>query len=272
MIRGLFFDLDGTLLNGQKCLSPANAAALQACRAKGLQLFLATARPPLLERMLGWEPAVLQLFDGGVYCNGACIQLERQTRYIHLPPSVVDACMDAAAAYPGLNIALQMEQGRHAFRYPLADFAYAPWGLEPPDVVPIGKDCAGHTIKILLFYENLVDSVTPLPPSLASSLEALCRPHAQFYWTDQGKVIQMTGRQASKYHAIEWIRQQRHWQPDEIAVFGDDQNDVPMLAAYENSVAMADGCKAARQAARFVTRSHEEDGVAYGLSQLLHLL
>ena len=45
-----------------------------------------------------------------------------------------------------------------------------------------------------------------------------------------------------------------------------------MLAAYENSVAMADGCKAARQAARFVTRSHEEDGVAYGLSQLLHLL
>ena len=128
-----------------------------------LQLFLATARPPLLERMLGWGPAVLQLFDGGVYCNGACIQLERQTRYIHLPPSVVDACMDAAAAYPGLNIALQMEQGRHAFRYPLADFAYAPWGLEPPDVVPIGKDCAGHTIKILLFYENLVDSVTPCP-------------------------------------------------------------------------------------------------------------
>ena len=183
----VFFDLDGTLLNGQKCLSPANAAALQACRAKGLQLFLATARPPLLERMLGWGPAVLQLFDGGVYCNGACIQLKRQTRYIHLPPSVVDACMDAAAAYPGLNIALQMEQGRHAFRYPLADFAYAPWGLEPPDVVPIGKDCAGHTIKILLFYENLVDSVTPLPPSLASSLEALCRPHAQFYWTDQGK-------------------------------------------------------------------------------------
>ena len=59
MIRGLFFDLDGTLLNGQKCLSPANAAALQACRAKGLQLFLATARPPLLERMLGWGPAVL---------------------------------------------------------------------------------------------------------------------------------------------------------------------------------------------------------------------
>ena len=76
-----------------------------------------------------------------------------------------------------------------------------------------------------------------------------------------GKVIQMTGRQASKYHAIEWIRQQRHWQPDEIiAVFGDDQNDVPMLAAYENSVAMADGCKAARQAARFVTRSHEKTG------------
>jgi len=46
----MFFDLDGTLLNHQKTVSPLTGKALKTCKERGVKLFVATARPPLLGR------------------------------------------------------------------------------------------------------------------------------------------------------------------------------------------------------------------------------
>ena len=66
MIKALFFDLDGTLLTSEKTLARSTREALRACRKKGISLFIATARAPLLETMLGWTEIELNLFDGGI--------------------------------------------------------------------------------------------------------------------------------------------------------------------------------------------------------------
>lgn len=63
IIRALFFDLAGTLLTSEKTLAPSTREALRACREKGISLFIATARTPLLETMLGWTEAELNFFD-----------------------------------------------------------------------------------------------------------------------------------------------------------------------------------------------------------------
>ena len=54
MIKAVFFDLDGTLLSDRKTISPVNRKALRHLREKGIKVFLATARSPMLDRMLGW--------------------------------------------------------------------------------------------------------------------------------------------------------------------------------------------------------------------------
>lgn len=61
-----FFDLDGILLSCKK-LTGRTLSALRACRKSGILLFVATARPPILGRMLGWTEEKQGLFDGGVY-------------------------------------------------------------------------------------------------------------------------------------------------------------------------------------------------------------
>lgn len=48
---------------------------------------------------------------------------------------------------------------------------------------------------------------------------------------------------------------------------GDNNNNVSMLSFADLSVAIANGSKAAKQAADFVTKSNVADGVAYAISK-----
>ena len=73
----------------------------------------------------------------------------------------------------------------------------------------------------------------------------------------------------SKLTGVEAIRTALGLAEDEIAVFGDDLNDLPMLARYPVSVAMGNAVPEARAAASLVTRSCDEDGVAQALDKLV---
>lgn len=81
MIKALFLDLDGTLLNSERIISRQTRLTLEKCKESGIKLFIATARPPLLDRMLLWDENTLSLFDGGAYYNGGCIEIEEQKDY-----------------------------------------------------------------------------------------------------------------------------------------------------------------------------------------------
>ena len=54
---------------------------------------------------------------------------------------------------------------------------------------------------------------------------------------------------------------------DECMVFGDGDNDISMLSAFRNSVAMGNGTEGARAAASFVTKDIDEGGVPYALER-----
>ena len=71
MIKAIFFDLDGTLLNSKKIIPQSAVTMLKTCRERNIKLFIATARTPDLDKSLGWNVEILSLFDGGVFCNGA---------------------------------------------------------------------------------------------------------------------------------------------------------------------------------------------------------
>lgn len=272
MIKAIFFDLDRTLLNSRKEIPDSAKSALAECKCRGIKLFIATARPPILDGMLDWGDEEFSLFDGGIYCNGGCIEIDKNIFYTYIPSNIVLYCAEAVKKYEGLNIALQMKNEKHAFNNPLDDFAYDIWGIKKADTVKITSDCAAQTVKILIYYENMVDIVSNLPIELIEDLQEYCDKKVSFCLTDSGKIIQITAKTATKYNAAERVRKHFGFLTEEIAVFGDDMNDIEMLRGYDNSVAMGNADEQVKAIAGFVTKSNDDDGIAYAISDLLNII
>ncbi len=188
MIRALFFDLDGTLLTSDKRLSSATRQALKKLHARGLRLYVATGRSPSLDRTLGWSEADLALFDGGVYSNGACVLQGGQARWAYIAPEAVQACIRLARKHSA-HLSLHMADGGHAFNFALPESVRSPWGVNDSNIFPLDDAAARQAVKLLLFHENLVDSVTPLPPALLTGLQHAVGEGVSLYLTDQGRTI-----------------------------------------------------------------------------------
>lgn len=57
--------------------------------------------------------------------------------------------------------------------------------------------------------------------------------------------------------------------PEEVMVFGDEKNDIPMFDFAGQAVAMGNGSAAAKAHADYVTDSNDEDGIANALQKLV---
>ena len=270
-MKALFFDLDGTLLDSGKKIPASAAAALMAARAKGVKVFVCTGRSLRVEKMLGWTTE-MQLFDGGVYCNGACICLDGETKYVCIEPEAVRAVLAEVSRYEGVHVSLNGEGADHAFNFDPPESMMGPWGMKPEDIHPLDDAAIGHCTKMLVFYKELVNSTRPLPEDLFPCLQARCGGTATMYLTDQGATIQIVSRESSKRAGIERVRQALGIQPEELAVFGDDLNDLEMIRAYPVSVAMGNAVGEVKAAAKYVTRANDEGGIAHALKEILHII
>ena len=270
-MKALFFDLDGTLLDSSKKIPASAAEALMAARAKGVKVFVCTGRSLRVEKMLGWTTE-MQLFDGGVYCNGACICLDGETKYVCIEPEAVRAVLAEVSRHEGVHVSLNGEGADHAFNFDPPESMMGPWGMKPEDIHPLDDVAINHCTKMLVFYKELVNSTCPLPEDLFPRLQEKCGDRATMYLTDQGATIQIVSRESSKRAGIERVRQALGIQPEELAVFGDDLNDLEMIRAYPVSVAMGNAVGEVKAAAKYFTRANDDAGIEYALKEILHII
>lgn len=270
-MKALFFDLDGTLLDSGKKIPASAAEALLAARAKGVKVFVCTGRSLRVEKMLGWTTE-MQLFDGGVYCNGACICLNGETKYVFIEPEAVRAVLAEVGRHEGVHVSLNGEGADHAFNFDPPESMMGPWGMKPEDIHPLDDAAISHCTKMLVFYKELVNSNRKLPEDLFPSLQARCGDQATMYLTDQGATIQIVSRESSKREGIEKVRRALGFAADEIAVFGDDLNDLEMIGAYPVSIAMGNAVEAVKSAAKYVTLDNDKGGIAHALKDILHII
>ncbi len=271
-MKALFFDLDGTLLDSMKRIPDSAVEALRAAQAKGVRVYLASARSPRLGETLGWTAREFDLFDGGVYSNGGYVEAAGQGRYAFIDPQAVRGCVEAVSRTGDIHLSLHSPGHGYTLNFPLTETLKKSWGITEENLRPLDAHTMSRTAKMLVFRRELVGETEPLPTALWRELSAICEGRARCYLTDQGASVQITSLEAGKLVAIRSIQAEMSWADEEIAVFGDDVNDLEMITAYPVSVAMGNGVEAVKSAAKYVTLPNDEGGIAHALKHILHIL
>ena len=269
-VKALAVDVDGTLLSSRGTALPQTVEGLRQCAKQGLVIYLATAR---LRRLIFRDGEtsgdVSFLKEGGVFYNGAtaCDPVTGERTHWPIPGPLMSEIvgrMEERGA--GLQIALQFEERHHSFRLPISDADLRGWGFRRHELVPFDEAQGWDCSKIVAFGEG---------PEVQAAYNCLITRFSHeltVFRSDQGSVLQVTSSQATKETALRHLLGARGISEEEIIVFGDDTPDVGMLRAFPHSVAMGNASPSVKEAATHVTRSNDEDGIAYALRDYFGLL
>lgn len=268
-IRFLALDLDGTLTDSLKRITPRTLQALQAVREQGVTLIIASGRP-----VAGIAPIVelLRLRETGGYAlayNGGEVTDLRTAECLFrrtLPHDVLpEICHEAQClnlpllSYRGRNIITEHPSDPYILRNSainhmpvegVADLSEALLSLpEPP-------------VKCLLTGapEHLERGEARLRAVFGERLE-VCRSTPYF--------LEIVAKGVSKAGGISVILRRHAASPENLMACGDADNDFTMIQFAGIGVAMANATDRLKAAAQFITKSNDEDGVAYAIEQLL---
>ncbi len=263
-------DLDGTLLNSNKELTPGNLAALQRAAEAGFCIV------PTTGRFYGGMPQVIRQLPFVRYAitiNGAEVadlttgqviykaeipweQAVKIMEFLDNEPVIYD-CFQANAAYmTGAQKALvdTMASSPH-YRKMLHELRQ-----NVPELKAFLRERAMDVQKIQFF--------TNLPQRRLELMEAL--PQAFDNIIVSSSVIdnvEINQKDAHKGAALQALAAHLGVPRERTLAFGDGLNDLTMLRDAGIGIAMANACPEAKEIACAITASNDEDGVAQGIDQ-----
>ena len=259
--RALAFDLDGTLLVGEQ-LPPANRDALRAVRDAGYRIIIATAR---------WKEAALAIAaqagveDPVIACSGA---------QVHDPGLGADVFDERLPAEFAQALYALCNQERCIATVTVGERVWIKLDGEPdPALIP----------PPMRWTPRLELSGNDLPRIAAvqgSRVGARIRGELQERFSDKvnvfdsvgptGKVIlTITAKNATKGAALHAACAHLGIPPSAAVAFGDAENDLALFAAAGAAVAMGQASAEVKAAATYVSRPHDQGGVAHAIEILL---
>ena len=261
--RAIALDLDGTLTNHEKVVTPKTREALLKAAAKGAVIILASGRPTY-----GIEPVA------------ECLELNKQGGYI--------------LSYNGGNI-VNAKTGEKLFSQFLPDevipelYAYAEENghallgyagneiiTEMPDDQYVKEESRINKMNIRK-VENLFEAMEPHPTKLLMTGDPTLMLKAEEKLVEKlgdrmdifrsaPFFLELVPKGIDKAKSLTRLLTKINLTPADLIAFGDGYNDLSMLKLAGMGVAMENAAPEVRAEADYVTLSNEEDGVAAALT------
>lgn len=248
-MKAAFFDIDGTLVSFRTHRIPQSAInAIGRLRQRGVKVFIATGRPrPFIDNLGELE------YDGIISVNGASCRMEDGTVISSVPVDKVDLvrlmdyCKDTPIpiAFATDDTAfLNMDSAEVTDVFSLLH-------IPKPVIRPIEHCLDVNVMQVIAFFSaeqerHIMDNV------LTGCVSH--RWHSSF--TD------VIAKGNSKSTGIDAVLRHCGIDLSEALAFGDGGNDIPMLRHVPHSVAMGNASDEVKQAARYVTDTVDNDGIA----------
>lgn len=277
-IKAIAMDIDGTLTNDQKVITPRTRECLLAAQESGIKLILASGRPAQGLKRLAHE-LELDTHDGLLVCfNGACVIDAQTDEVLYDQPMPADELAHLLEHLRAFNVIPWITQGENlyvedAYRcmIELAD------GSEK-NIVKYERDACDLRIREVADLCDVARS-EPVDKLLTAGDPVYLKAHydemyAPFKDTLSGMFtadwyFEYTARGIDKAQALEGALPKLGIEAADVVAFGDGQNDCSMLNWAGTGVAMANAVEETKAVAQMVTASNNEDGIAQALDNLL---
>lgn len=255
MIRAIFLDLDGTLIDFQTHAVPPDALrALRLARRCGVFLALATGRCRKDTSFLDKSIA----FDAYVTMNGHYCLVGDQVVYRQpIDPRDVRALLDLVAQR---NVAFTFCDGRRVYCNRVdarMRRAFVAANMDLPRIEDAQAARAMEVYQIQLYVApGEEDALLAQAPGLEGA-----RWSADF--------VDLFPRGGGKRLGVEAVARHMGCDRAEVMAFGDGENDVSMLQWAGIGVAMGNAHEAVRRAADWVSAPVNQGGVALAIERFL---
>ena len=263
MIRLIVTDLDDTLLDARGRLPRQNVEALRRAQARGAVVTIATGRMTSaalpFARQFGANAPVI-VFNGGlvydpvrqsaIYENPIPLALAREILRMAEQLGVYAQYFDRERYYFANRCSYANAYGAHVgiagieTRQPLSQWITQPAAKLLMDTRPEQRDA------ICARFQQAFGQRLHVMPTRISYIECVANG------VDKGA-------------ALARLAQTLGLRPDEVAAFGDAQNDVGMLQWAGHSYCMQNGCAEAKAAARQIAPSNDDFGVARAIDDMI---
>ncbi len=266
-VRLIATDLDGTLLRSDRSVSVRTRAALDAARAAGIEVVPVTARQPrglkLIAQAAGFETWAL--------CGNGAYAIHLGTGETlfesHVTVEAQRALAQALSARLPGALFVSVRDGGETFvtQQGYAEIAHFEDHKRPPHEMgafTLDEVTAEPSLKFIVRHAELSAR------ALLAEVQALGL--SGFNATHSGTpFLEVLAQGVSKAWGVARLCQHLGVAQGEVLAFGDAANDAELLAWAGRGVAMGNAEPEALEAAREVTLTNDEDGVAAVIERLL---
>jgi len=258
----LVCDVDGTLVDSRKQLSPATIAAVRKLEEAGLPFTLISARPPSgMFRLAGTLDIAqpMAAFNGGTLFRPDGTILARHLVDEEVVRGIF-ALADGSGATPWL-------------------FADGKWYVRDSGNPHVAHERIASDSEpvVRADFDGLlgrVDKLTWVSDDSSALAKLLADARGAFgtratIAQSQTYYLDITHPRANKGDGLAALAQAIGVDPGAVAVIGDMPNDLPMFARAGLSIAMGQAPAGVRERAGFVTASNDDDGVAQAIAAII---
>ncbi|GAA5647390.1 Cof-type HAD-IIB family hydrolase [Vibrio proteolyticus] len=266
MFKLIALDMDGTLLNSQKAISPRTKDAIAKARAAGVKVVLASGRP-----LEGMQDKLDELGISGdnefvLFYNGSMVKELGSGAIIH------QKIIDGRAAKQVAKLAQELGLNTHAFSQihglitpKTSEYTQVEASINGLPVTEIDFDTLedDHPIvkaMIVAAPDKLTAAIKTLPQELHQDFTIV--QSAPFF-------LEFLNTGSNKGVGIQAIAEHLGIRSEEVICMGDAENDHHMLRYAGLGVAMANAMEETKAIADYITLSNDDDGVAYVIEKFV---
>lgn len=256
-------DLDGTLLNSQKKVSPKTRHLLQQAYRQGVRVVIATTRTvDFVQELCG----MLEITDPIICANGAHILSAPFGEVWRNAVIPTDAALTIAQLADDHDWEIYSTIGAMKYLRQRPQQMLGPLSPNTMIVKTNADGIVGPPMRILLWHPAAIEFFRTF---CQAELRHDC--YTETYYDPNGDVhsLGIFPAGADKGSALALVLDHLNITPDEVLAIGDNDNDIALFSQAGVRVAMGNGTGALKSHATAIAPDHDNDGVGWAIDQFV---